>query len=396
MLRPCGASWVNKESKVRNWTRPALGRLRLARPVKLPTRAARDTDSHSVRPGRGPVLASIGRHSLHPGVARRLVPGPEFRHLSHERPLNANLTRRFVMLPAISMNCNSSSKSNLIAKGSSVIFLESCSASRMAAGDDTGKHLRNSRPIRSNLNVESASLQTNILTTNHMTSVNPHVDSLPPAHEKLKQSQRTETGSTPILFLPIRQAPPMRFSDTMLTTREARRRSPGRFSSPKSSRRSAPTTPRNRPFAVNELDLPQKYRPPHRVTNSTIFTDSETISSSTSSSCLSSSDTSRPHKAIGGTCSSPATPRGKSGGSISDSAEQGASSGENVEGIACALRGKLERALSASLSEVNCACVHRILDIAVTVHTSRPSCHGAMSESLQRDFRVVAASRPSC
>jgi hypothetical protein len=111
----------------------------------------------------------------------------------------------------------------------------------------------------------------------------------------------------------------------------------------------------NSPSSARRTSTPQARSPRQRSLAYSVAADRSCpvqkgftrASESTTSSCLSSSDTARTVISSG-----PATPRMRSGGS--DSTSSGGS-GE-MACIADALRGKLERALSASLAEVRMAC----------------------------------------
>ncbi len=149
------------------------------------------------------------------------------------------------------------------------------------------------------------------------------------------------SGSSSFVLLPVPHHPPLLICSDHRKSSE--------LCSPKGSRRTAPSTPqdrspRQRPFTFSVAV-------PHAVDRSghmqKAVVHSTRASESTSSSCLSSSDTARTIISSG-----PETPRMRSGGA--DSTSSGGGPGD-IACIADALRGKLERALSASLAEVRVA-----------------------------------------
>jgi hypothetical protein len=139
-----------------------------------------------------------------------------------------------------------------------------------------------------------------------------------------------------------------------------RRNSSEQLNSPKSSRRTTPSTPqdrspRQRPFPLS-VAVPHtgdrsafNQKAVHGPMHRTVYSGGTHTSESASSSGLSSSDTARTVIYSG-----PATPRIRSGGADSTS------SGGDIACIADALRGKLERALSASLAEVRDTCCNDV------------------------------------
>jgi hypothetical protein len=167
-------------------------------------------------------------------------------------------------------------------------------------------------------------------------------------------SQFDCSGSSSFVLLPVPHRPPLLICSD-------HRKSSEQLFSPKGSRRTTPSTtqdrsPRQRQFAYSVAVPRVVDKSSHRqkAVQNAMFSGCNAMhvsdyedaraSASTSSSCLSSSDTARTVVSAG-----PETPRMRSGGA--DSTSSGGGPGD-IACIADALRGKLERALSASLAEV--------------------------------------------
>jgi hypothetical protein len=248
------------------------------------------------------------------------------------------------MLPVISIKRAAISKPAQVItekQASPVIFLEPVA--------DRGHRLPpNARPCTAGAKPATQTAQ-----SSDQTGVPSFVD-----FQKRSRNRRFDcSGSTSFVLLPVPHHPPLLMCSDHRKCTEP-------LNSPKSSRRTTPSTPRDRsprqrPFAFSVAVPHADYhgsQPEKKVDRSThsqkavhnaIFSGCTRTSESTSSSCLSSSDTARTF-----TSSGPATPRVRSGGA--DSTSSGG--GGDIACIADALRGKLERALSASLAEVRTSC----------------------------------------
>jgi hypothetical protein len=180
-------------------------------------------------------------------------------------------------------------------------------------------------------------------------SLEIEIHSLPPANDGRRTRPKMNAGSSSMTFTRRQQSLAFSSYDITRTSEVRTSKSSDHSFSPKLLQYSAPSTPHDR--SPHRRDIPENPSRPaqsrHKAMPRTASEQRHSISAS--SSCLSSSDTTR----IRGICSSPATPRGRSGGCRLENANQTGSSEEVAVGIADALRGKLERALSASLSEVN-------------------------------------------
>ena len=199
------------------------------------------------------------------------------------------------------------------------------------------------------------SLQTDSFSKKTPDSLEISFHSLPSAINFRKYSRRMNAHSSPGIFLP------QRYSSQNLALEkphscEDRHHIANHGCSSKNLQRSAPSTPhdrspRQRNFPSDPILPLQMHKAAHKSMQTAIcFGVSELLqhADSVASSCLSSSDTVRGR----GISSSPATPRGRSSGFKRENFSQPGGSDEVTVGIADALRGKLERVLSASLLEV--------------------------------------------